>query len=105
MRDQTKHDGFLISYTDNREINPFDLLGVAIGQIKKENLGRPETALCVINEEVITGYNYYILYGDWRAEYNAIAHKGIDACIELFSKHLEHITNTSDVPKRTTATN
>lgn len=104
MRDQTKHDGFFISYTDSREINPYDLLGVAIGTIKKDNLGRPETALCVVDEEVITGHKYYILYGDWRSEYNAIAHKGLDACIELFNKHLEHITDTSDTPPRATAT-
>lgn len=105
MRDQSKYDGFIISYTDNRETNPFDMLGVMIGYIREENLNRPETALCIQDEEAMTGYRYYILYGDWRNEYNALAHKGIDAYIEFFNRHLEHITDTSDSPKRTTAIN
>lgn len=105
MRDQIKYDGFFISYTDQSEVNPFDMISVMLGGIKEDNFQRPETALCVSSEDTMTGYKYYILYGDWRKEYNTVAHKGLDACLELFNKHLEHVTDTSDLLTRNSSIN
>jgi len=99
MHEQFKYDNFIISYTDDREVSPFDTLGTLLGIIKPDNLGRPETAIVVPNEDRSMGHDYYILYGDWRNEYNVVAHRGLDACMSLFHKHIEHISDTSDVPE------
>ena len=104
MRDCIQYDGFMISYIDEREPNPFDNIMLALGMIKSDNANRPETALIVDNETKRFGRCFYILYGDWRGEYKAIAHKGLDACIAFFADHLEHIGDTSDISSKDGAT-
>jgi hypothetical protein len=92
-------DGFMVSYNSGREPNVFNGILVAMGGMKPENVGRPETALCIPDDNARFGRRHFILYGDWREAYAAIAHQGFGACMALFHKNIEHITDTSDVPK------
>jgi len=85
---------FYISYNPSRVINPMDAIGVKVGVINEANVGRPETAIFVGDTS-----KFFILYGDYREAYMAIAQQGLDACITLFMKHIEHITDTSDRPE------
>lgn len=89
-------EGFFISYNPGRERNPLDDILCSLGKIQEGNLGRPETAIVVLDSSKITGCKHLILYGDYREDYQKIAEKGLEACLVLFSKHIEHMTDTSD---------
>ena len=95
-------DGFDISYVpklEMHELNPHDLDLIAKGQIKAEHIGLPETAIIIRDPTQFTGYSFFILYGDYREQYAKLSENGLDACVEFFVANIEHITDTSDMPK------
>lgn len=92
-------DGFFLSYATR--VNEFDLLLNTLGQIKDDNMNRPETAIVIDDKTKMFGRRHLILYGDWRNELAACADNGLEACIQFFENHLEHITDTSDTIPRT----
>jgi|SRR5882672_3979013 len=92
-------EDFFISYNPGTVRNPLDDIGVMIGAMRVENLDRPETALVIKDSDKLSGQSHYILYGDYREAYATIAHRGLDACIAFFMKHIEHIADTSNRPK------
>ena len=75
MRNEVlEFDGFYISY------NPHPVLIPAFDSDDKQ----PETALVANNL-------FYILNGDFRAEYKELGPKGFEACLEFFrAKEPEH---------------
>ncbi len=94
---------FYISYNPGLEIGLYDHILKELGRINPDNLGRPETALVHPDDnDRIVGKRFLILYGDYREAYAAIADQGLDACVALFEKHLEHIADTSDMPAHLT---
>jgi hypothetical protein len=98
-------DGFSISYVRQLtpdEINPLDYLLNTMGALDRDNLGRPETAICIPDEAEITGMRHYILYGDYREQYAAVADKGLNACVEVFLKNLDHVAQSSNMPDHST---
>jgi hypothetical protein len=55
-----------------------------------------ETAL-VDDQERNDGKRYYVLNGDWREQYIALAPKGFDACLEFYNKQaVTHRSEFSD---------
>lgn len=67
-----KGDGFRLSFVQ--------ATGVFFGFFRGDNDGGPETALHADGE-------WYILNGDWRAEYEKAAHEGLAACLAVYHKH------------------
>jgi len=41
---------------------------------------------------------FYILKGDWRAQYSKILDQGFDACLAFFKENIGDIHNFSDIP-------
>src|ERR1700676_5120029 len=98
-------DGFDISYVpqlEQHELNPMDLYLVAQGKIKRENIGRPETAIVVEDRLAMMGKRFFILYGDYREQYKRASERGLDACIEIFMENIDNITDTSEMPNQVT---
>lgn len=91
--------GFYISYSDCRD-NPFDDILTMLGGMRAENKHRPETAIVYSDEGKRLGKRHLILYGDWRNQLAAVAPQGLTACIRFFEAHIQHVSDTSDLPPR-----
>ena len=95
-------DGLYISYLPPLyldAVNLFDKLLVTLGAKKQEDLGRDETAICFNDGSLPTGWSHYILFGDHREQYEALIHKGFDACVEYFTNHIDEMADSSDKPE------
>lgn len=72
-------DGFYISY------NPSPCKGISFLQ---SDGGSDETALCVDD-------HFFVLNGDFREVYKAIAHKGLGECLKFFNENEQHHSSWS----------
>lgn len=55
--------------------------------------GMDETALCVGTGE---GTRFYILNGDFREQYEELAEKGVDACMQFYRDNIKKASSWSD---------
>jgi hypothetical protein len=90
-------DGFVISFLPDRPLSECSFLDEDC--MKPENIGRAETALVVPDPDALFGRRTLILFGDWRKQYTEASVNGLDACIQVFMENIEHIGDTSDMPK------
>lgn len=81
-----QYDGFGISYNPNP--------GSFISFFGSDH-GGGETAI-VVNPEGREFNEYYILNGDFRAEYKDLAKEGLNACLMFFANHPDLISSWSD---------
>ncbi len=95
-----KGDGFYLSYLSERSefARALDNFCYAMGRPEPKELS--ETALCV-EGAVLGRKGFFILYGDHREAYKAIASQGAEACMAYFLAHLDQIGHSSDMPART----
>ncbi len=59
--------------------------------------GKQETAVCVPDGRKAFGTAFYILYGDWRKEYEEAMKEGLPAVFEVFKGNQDKIGYTSDI--------
>lgn len=95
-------EGFYISY------NPRTGVGNPLSEVLSGLTGFPhglaETALCV-NPDDSTNRKWYILEGDFRKEYAAVAHEGLEACMKVYQKNILHRSEWStDEPLKESST-
>lgn len=86
-------DGFYISYLpgdrpDNFIMNIAAMMASALGGNESIEKKVDETTL-------IKDRKFHILVGDWRTQYEAIAHLGFDACYEFFIANSAHRSDWS----------
>lgn len=75
--------GFYISYNPGPKMNMLEAI--------VDGSGKPETALYDIEKE-----KFYVLYGDWREEYES-AYPSLEACMGVFNSFKEnHIAKASN---------
>lgn len=82
-------DGFYISYNPATDTASPEMI---LCELFARIAGMPhqaETSLCADGK-------FYILFGDWREEYEALAPQGLDACMLFYKQMAEHISPWSD---------